>query len=540
MRIRTAVWFLALFAARTLAQSADTGTWRVTLLKPPGCSACSLVEESLKRKGNPQRVALADGRGGEVTATVERRQGATLTEEEWQQVLALPYFDKSQWQRQASERAAQVLLKLDGRVVAAGNIADSADLRSVAFPDDLTLPLVPGSVESVRAGYSSYFSSLFLRSWNLDWFYRLARDPALASSRHMDAWMAQRSPAPVAPLQAVNVVLMSTGNGAVDNPIFNAIRSEEIQQVLTGEFGVTPAQLRVFHGSGEQRGFNAVEQTRGALRFVRRDLPGAQPFRLQSLTDIFEQARRQAPTRNLFVLIGHGGPDGAPMWGQPAALGPEELQTLHRHGNSDDVLVSGNCFGGVLAQAMSCGFFGARPDTVATGCQADAAEVAQSKDYLHVFFSVLSKARRHQVDADGNGQVSFDEAHWYATQYGDERNITYSTVDALAEDYFGQHPDALPAELPLSDVRQLATGAPAAERAALQTLSAGLDASYRIPMYDLAAQGARWTDQPQGPRPMLGQLSRRLLYTQRFGKGTASLTRAQDCGSRALDSFLTQ
>ena len=540
MRNRAWVWVLALSGAQAMAQSADTGEWRVTLLKPQGCSACSLVEESLKRKGNPQRVALSDGAGAEVTATVERRQGSTLTDEEWQQLLALPYFDKPRWQLQAAERAAQVLLKHDGRVVAAGNIADSADLRSVTFPDDLTLPLVSGSVESVRAGYTQFFSSLFLRDWNLDWFYRLARDPAVAASRHLDAWMAQRSPAAVVPLQSVNVVLMSTGNGAVDNPIFNAIRSEEIQQVLTGEFGLTPAQLRVFHGSGDQRGFNAVEQTRGALRFVRRDVAGAQPFRLQSLADIFEQARRQAPTRNLFVLIGHGGPDGAPMWGQPAALGPEELLALHRHGNSDDVLVSGNCFGGVLAQAMSCGFFGARPDTVATGCQADAAEVAQSKDYLHVFFSVLSKARRHQVDADGNGQVSFDEAHWYATQYGDERNITYSTVDALAEDYFAQHPEALPAEFPLIDARRLAANAPVAERAALQTLSAGLDASYRIPMRDLAGQGARWTEKPEGPRPMLGQLARRLLYTQRFGKGDAALGLAQECGGRALDSFLTQ
>jgi len=287
-----------------------------------------------------------------------------------------------------------------------------------------------------------------------------------------------------------------------------------------------------------EHGFNAVEATRTGLRYVRRDVPRAESFTIQSLTAFFDGVRAHPGSRNLVVLVGHGGPDGAPLWGQIAPLGPEEMKFLHARGQGTDVLVSGNCYGGVLAQAVSCGFFGARPDTVATGCQANAAEVAQSQDYLHAYFEAFTSGKLAQADADGDGSVSFDEAHWYATRFGDPRNITYSTVDALAERWFDAHPADLPEDISLAELQQLVAATGAAEREALKTLTQGLTGSHRFPLADLATQASRYSAVPSGPRPMLGQMARRLLYIQKAGAGDPALAAARSCGAQSPAGFL--
>ena len=528
------------WAAGAATPPDTSGAWQVTLLKPRDCSSCTYVEESLKRRGALQRVPLTDGAGTEVVASIERRASAQLTPEEWDELQTLPYFNRPVWERQAADRAAQILLKRDGRIVAAGNITDSTDLREVSFPEELTLPMGAATVPRIRDAYGSFYSMLFLERWNLDYFLRLALSPQLAGERSLGAWIAKRPPPQTPVLQSSNALLMSTGAGALENPIFNAIRSEEIEQVLTHEAGVGPAQLQRYYGGGRAPGYNAVEQSGATEHFVRRELPGSQPFRLQSLADVFERARAQPGTRNLFVFIGHGGPEGTPLWGSPAPLSPSDLRTLHEHGRGDDVLVSGNCYGGVMAKATSCGFFGARPDTIATGCQANAAEVAQSKDYLHVFFEALAQQHRAEADADGNGDVSFEEAHWYATQHGDERNVTYSTVDALAEDYFTAHPADLPVELSVAQIVQLGQTATAGERATVQWLTRALDPQTRVGLRNIVEQAYRYSERPDGARPVLAQLARRLLYTQRFAGGAAALTQARACGERSITRFLAR
>jgi hypothetical protein len=539
MRRAVGLGLLALLGFAQSLHAADVaGDWRVTLLKPKDCQPCFVLEEALKRRGTLQQVALSDGPGTEVTARIERRPGGEVTPEEWQDLLQLPYFDAAVWTQQAAGHEAQVLLTRDGKVVAAGNISDSADLRGVGFPADLTLPLVDADVEKIRAGYASYFQSLYIENWNLDWFFRLARNPALAAARRVENWVERLPRRAPTPLAAANVLLASTGAGATDNPIFNAIRIEEIEQALTQSVGIDAARIQVRYGSGLERGFNAVEATRTGLRYVRRDVPRAESFTIQSLAAFFDGVRAHPASHNLVVLVGHGGPDGAPLWGQIAPLGPEEMKFLHARGQGTDVLVSGNCYGGVLAQAVSCGFFGARPDTVATGCQANAAEVAQSQDYLHAYFEAFTAGKLAQADADGDGSVSFDEAHWYATRFGDPRNITFSTVDALAERWFDAHPAELPEDISLAELQQLAAATGAAEREALKTLTQGLTGSHRFPLADLATQALRYSAVPSGPRPMLGQMARRLLYVQKAGAVDPALAAARSCGAQSPAGFL--
>ena len=534
-------FLLALWAASIWSQSARAeDEWRVVLLKPHDCNGCVYVEEALKRSSQLRTVTLTDVDGSSIQASIERRIETPLSASEQQQLAALPYFDAALWDSQTQHKQLQVLLLRSGRVVAAGAIDESADLRSSEYPADLTQPAAGASVESTRERYGLWFRDYFLRAWNLDYFLQLARNPKLAERRSLSQWLAAQATGPQAQsLQPSNVLLIATASGASDNEVFNALRMEEIRQRLLGDLKLDAAQLRLFYGSGQQPGFNAVEIRNGQRRFTRRDLPGAQPARLQSLAGLLDTLGKQQPgSHNLLVLVGHGGPDGTYLWGQPQGLKADDLAEMQRLSRGQNVLVSGNCFGGIMAQATSCGFFGARPDIVATGCQADAAEVAQSQDYLHVFFGALDPKQRSAVDINGDGEISFEEAHWEATLHGDPRNMTYSSVDALAEAYFNAHPADLPDSISVGELLRLAEQASASERSAARELTREVAGDQHISLRDLAALGTRWTVRPVGPRPMLNQLAKRLLYTVRFGPGDNLLAQARACSNQAVSSFL--
>lgn len=529
-RIRLILLLLAICPGAALAAE-----WQVVLLKPRGCTTCSYVEEMLKRSSQLQQATLDDGAGGQVTARILRRASAELSTQEWAELQALPWFDAAAWNRQVIVRAAQVLLKRDGVVVSAGDIADSADLHSARFPLQVTMPDAGRDVGAVRNARADYYQDLYLRSWNLDWFYRLALDPQVLRSRNQPAWITASAAQLAPPLGSANVMLMSTATGAADNEIFNALRIEEIRDVLSQSMQVDASRIRVFYGGDNLHAANALEVRDGRFALVRRDVSGSTPFTPDAVTRIFQSIRARPGSRNLMVLIGHGSPDGAGMWGSPAPLSPAALRALHEHGSGDDVLVSGNCFGGIMARAMSCGFFGARPDIVATGCQADAAQVAQSRDYLHVFFSSLAPGVRRAVDSDGDNRVSFAEAHWYASIEGDMRNVSYTSIDALADAWFESSPDA-PRTVTVQEALALAAASPPAEARALRSLLTGYDAQLALPLDDLAGQAGRWRN--DGPRPLVGQLVRRMLFMKSPGNSGADLARVQACENRPVEEFL--
>jgi UDP-N-acetyl-D-mannosaminuronic acid transferase (WecB/TagA/CpsF family) len=528
------------FRLALLLLAASVGTvraaeWQVVLLKPRDCATCSYVEEMLKRSAQLQQVVLDDGAGGQVTARIQRRASSELSAQEWIELRALPWFNATAWKRQAAARSAQVLLKRDGTIVSAGDIAESADLRSAQFPPQITTPDVGRDVTAVRNARSDYYQELYLRSWNLDWFYRLALDPTILASRSRAPWLAANAATLAPPLAGANVFLMSTATGAADNEIFNALRIEEIRDALTQSAQVDADRVRIFYGGDNPHAANALEVRNGRYELIRRNVAGSVPFTPVAVTRIFQSIRARPASRNLLVLVGHGSPEGAGMWGSPAALPPAAMRTLHEQGGGDDVLVSGNCFGGVMARATSCGFFGARPDIVATGCQADAAEVAQSRDYLHTFFSALAPGVRRVVDVDGDNRVTFAEAHWYASLEGDTRNVTYTSVDALADAWFESAHDA-PRSIKVRDVLALAAAAPPAEARALRTLLNGYDAELVISLEDLAEQAGRWD--AVAPRPLVGQLARRLLFVRSQGSTSTDLARVQACENRAVTEFL--
>jgi hypothetical protein len=517
--------------------AARAAEWRVVLLKPPGCTSCMFVEELLKRRSQLREAVLEDGAGGQVIAAIERRATSDVSSQEWKELAALPGFDAKGWLRHVAARDTLVLLKRDGIVVSGGDIADSADLRMARFPDTVTTPNPGDEVQSAREARTNYVSELYLRSWNLNWFYRLALDPGtLRNRRGADPLIANNRPLEGS-LGATNVMLMSTASGAADNEIFNALRIEEIRDVLAQSLSFDTRQLRIFYGSGNPQGANALEVRNGRLELVHRNVEGAQPFTPEAVARIFQSIRTRPGSRNLLVLVGHGGPEGAGMWGSPLPLSPVALRELHDHGGGDDVLVSGNCFGGVMARTMSCGFFGARPDIIATGCQADAVEVAQSRDYLHMFFASLAPGARRLVDADNDGAVSFAEAHWYASTEGDIRNITYTSIDALADAWFDANDSSAPHSLQVKDILALADAGTAPETRTLRDLLVGYDPTLMVSLDNLAAQAANWKP-GVGPRPLVAQLAWRLAFKKNAREQREEVSRLQACENRTVESFL--
>lgn len=531
-----ALLLLSLIAASAWAQG--TGTqWQLVLLKPRNCGSCTIAEELLKRRGFLQTAELNGSDGSSISARIVRRASSELSPEEVQELRALPYIDANVWAQQASELAAQVLLKRDGHVVAAGNLADSADSRRMAFPDAVMTPRDGADLFDLRAQRDASYGELFLRSWNLDYFYELTLNPRLRE-RFAFANYLSTLPAPSGPpLPASNLVLMSTASWPGNNEIFNAIRIGEIRDIAQSQLGVTPERTTILYGGSNASAANAVAISRNRAALVRQPIDGSRPATLANVAQFFRQLARQPRSRNLLVFVGHGGPDGAGLWGQLGELGPADLAALHATGQGDDVLVSGNCFGGVMARSMSCGFFAARPDIIATGCQADAADVAQSRDYLKVFFSSLDPQEKARADANHDGRISFDEAHFFASTWGDTRNVTYTTLDALADAWFDSHPETLPATLTVAELHKLAEAAAPSEKQAVARITDGLRPDNQLSLTNLARQANDWSRQQSGIRPMLSQLARRLLYTQRHAE-EPRVGEIRACESRDIAAFL--
>jgi hypothetical protein len=86
------------------------------------------------------------------------------------------------------------------------------------------------------------------------------------------------------------------------------------------------------------------------------------------------------------------------------------------------------------------------------------------------------------------------------------------------------------------DALALAADAPAEEARALRTLLNGFDADFQLSLDDLAGQAARWRS--DGPRPLAGQLARRLLFLKSQPQPAADLARLQACENRSIAGFV--
>jgi hypothetical protein len=169
--------------------------------------------------------------------------------------------------------------------------------------------------------------------------------------------------------------------------------------------------------------------------------------------------------------------------------------------------------------------------------------IEHSDDYLRLFFRELASGER-----DGAG-VRLDRAHWAASMQLEHHQLSYTTVDALADEYFVATPDALPKRMTVGEIRKLRPVATPPEADALDALTKGLDPTFAIALDDLVKrnhdaekvlQGRRESSSAQRNRTlslpyrlMLPSLARRLTYRS-ARSSDPTLQRTTQCEAESL------
>jgi hypothetical protein len=145
------------------------------------------------------------------------------------------------------------------------------------------------------------------------------------------------------------------------------------------------------------------------------------------------------------------------MWNNDSVSVSEFVGWLDRLPHEVEVvLVMVQCFAGGFAHTIfqqadadlglaphaRCGFFAQVHNRGAAGCTADANE-ADYEEYSSYFWSALGGKTRtgkdiESADYDGNGQVSFAEAHAYAIIESDTIDVPVRTTGALLQRYSRQ------------------------------------------------------------------------------------------------------
>lgn len=165
----------------------------------------------------------------------------------------------------------------------------------------------------------------------------------------------------------------------------------------------------------------------------------------------------------LFIYFtGHGGRgQGKPPTNQTLAMWNEADMPVKEFAALLDklpakvrvVLMMVQCFGGGFADVMftdgdpskglssrnRCGFFATLPTRVAAGCTADVDE-ENYKEYSTYFWAALYGQTRsgdeiEKPDFDGDGKVSFAEAHAYTLIHSETVDISMKTSDAFLRKY---------------------------------------------------------------------------------------------------------
>jgi hypothetical protein len=118
--------------------------------------------------------------------------------------------------------------------------------------------------------------------------------------------------------------------------------------------------------------------------------------------------------------------------------------------------------GPMLSPARRCGFFATTFDRNAAGCTADTVE-EDYKDYSTYFFAALGGKTRtgkrvSGCDLDGDGHVSFAEAHAHVLLHSDTIDIPVTTSDILLRQFSDvTKPSLVSVDAPYSDLHERAT-----------------------------------------------------------------------------------
>jgi hypothetical protein len=431
------------------------------------CNSCAIYERVAQQRGYGRVLR----RGTETIPILSIDKGVLAADI----VSQLP---EAQGPRNASWDVTLTVLVVDaGRVIVAGNIADSADNNEMRHSDAVMFPPAAPAADDPALRDEDLYRAFFASHWNLEYFVDVALGalPARTPARPVDL----ASPAP-ATVGLANVVLWGSAATPLANALFIPTRIAEIRAALEH---ANLGSLRYFtlfgHGpvvTGNDTSYIAD----GATRFKRAELAADFGADAASLNSVLTGALRAERARTLLVQVGHSGPVGSPLWGHGLTVTAADLAPLASEGAGATIMVSGACNGGLYAKAVQCGFFAAHPDVKASGCQLSPAALDASDDYLRYFFRAAAGAG--DTAKRSRPAESLYDAHWDASTRLENHQLSYTTTDALIDDYFAAQPAKLPAMMSVAEIRAAARTMTRAESTAVAALTSGLAPDTSIPL----------------------------------------------------------
>jgi hypothetical protein len=290
-----------------------------------------------------------------------------------------------------------VLMVDHGHVLAAGNIAQSADVRELRHEPEVMFPPDVPPEGHPSLSEESLYHPFFVREWNLEHFVRIAlgSEPKVRSRR---ASLARDHPPPdpmtperLIDLTAGDPVAMRPANvilwGSADKPLSNALfisrRIAEIRSTLKA-LRLDGVQFLTMYGHGPRVPGNDTSYLEdGRVRFQRADLAADLSASGTSMNRVLTGIGESRRSRTLLIQVGHSGPAGSPLWGGGSTLMPGDIAPIRQNPDADLVMISGGCHSGLFAPAVQCGFFAAHPEVKAAGCQLSAQALETSDDSPH-------------------------------------------------------------------------------------------------------------------------------------------------------------
>lgn len=531
---------IALLALALLSERAHA--LEIWLARTGQCNTCGIYERVAQRRGYGDALQYGADSGGE-RIPIRSIDKSALASGVIAQLPADVGPKDPNW-----NLTLTVLVMDAGRVLTAGNIADSADNHELRHSHAVMFPPAEPADDDPALHDENLYSTFFSTHWNLEYFVDVAKSRAPA--RDTRPLIDLAAPDPLT-LGAANVILWGSAGTPLGNPMFIPTRIGEIRAAVEGMKLDGLRFVTLFGHGPDVAGNDTSHIVDGRTRFRRAAIDADLGADAASLNRVLTAALRTEAAHTLLVQVGHSGPVGSPLWGHGLTLTPENLAPL-REAAGSVVMVSGACHGGQFAEAVQCGFFAAHPDVIAAGCQKSSAALDASDDYLRHFFRAATGAaqprRRGRAPAP-----TLADAHWDAVPRLERHQIAYTTTDARIDAYFASHPDALPASLTVTEVIQGASSLGRAEFTAAKALTAGLAADTAIPLtgYIEANHAAdrRLADATELSstqrnamtalpyRLMLPPLARRVAYTA-LGVDDAAFVAAASCEKQSLRSFL--
>jgi hypothetical protein len=459
---------IAWIVLATLSGSAHA--LEIWLASSERCNSCALYERAAQQRGYGRALRYGSG-GGAVTIPILSIDKSRLAADILAQLPADEGPNNPNW-----DVTLTVLVVDTDRVITAGNIADSADNTAMRHSAAVMFPPAAPADGDPALRDENLYSLFFSSNWNLEYFadVALGRSPARVAAPAVDL----AAPDPVT-LGPANVILWGSAATPLGNPLFIPTRIDEIRSALEG-MNLDALRVLTLYGHGPNLPGNDTSYTAdGRTQFKRADVRADLGADAASLNRVLTGVLRAESARTLLVQVGHSGPTGSPLWGHGLTLTAADIEPIKRAPGTM-VMVSGACHSGLFAKAVQCGFFAAHPEVVASGCQMSPEALATSDDYLRHFFRAASGTA--EPAKRGRPAATLYDAHWYASTRLENHQLSYTTTDALIDDYFASHEDKLPASLTVAEIRAATRALTRAELEALDALTAGLAPETPIPL----------------------------------------------------------